>query len=181
MLQENSAFLTREQLNQQVARLSSNGFQLIDTEWEVATLNAFSKVGCVEHEPSLDGPAKLDLLFTADEGSRFLADITSVSDEGFEETSPVKAFEVELQQRLRRADLPYDGWHLAIGTLPAKYSEPKIRAIPSQNEFVKEIFNANFKAFLRSIRERPKESITYSVSTSKTAIALGLIGALILL
>lgn len=172
MLQENSAFLTREQLDQQVARLNSNGFQPIDAEWEVAVLNAFSKGGGVEHEPSLDGPAKLDLLFTADDGSRFLADITSVSDEGFEEKSPVKAFYVELQERLRRAGLLYHGWTLSIGTHPAKYGEPRIPAIPPRNEFVKEIFNANFKVFLRSIRDRPQESITYTVSTSKTAIAL---------
>lgn len=162
MLQENSAFLTREQLDQQVARLNSNGFQPIDTEWEVAVLNAFSKVGGgVEHEPSLDGPAKLDLLFTADDGSRFLADITSVSDEGFEDKSPVKAFYVELQERLRRAGPLYHGWTLSIGTHPAKYGAPTIPAIPARDEFVKEIFNANFKVFLRSIRERPQESITY--------------------
>lgn len=164
--------MTGEQLDQQVARLNSSGFQPIDTEWEVAVLNAFSKIGDVEHEPLLDGPAKLDLLFTADEGSRFLADITSVSDEGFEDKSPVKAFYVELQERLRRAGLLYHGWSLSIGTHPAKYGEPTIPAIPPRNEFVKEIFNANFKAFLRSIRERPQESITYTVSTSKTAIAL---------
>ena len=172
MLQENSAFLTREQLDHQVARLNSNGFHPIDTEWEVAVLNAFSKVGGVHHEPSLDGPAKLDLLFTTDDDSRFLADITAVSDEGFEEKSPVKAFEVELQERLRRANLPYDGWHLSIGTLPTKYGEPPKPAIPPRNEFVTEIFNNNFKVFLKSIRERPQETHDYSVSTSKTAISL---------
>lgn len=164
--------MTREQLDQQIARLNSNGFQLIDTEWEVAALNAFSKVGDVEHEPSLDGPAKLDLLFTTDDGSRFLADITSVSDEGFEEKSPVKAFEIELQERLRRADLPDDGWHLSIGTLPTKYGEPTKPAIPPRNEFVTEIFNKNFNVFLKSIRERPQETHDYSVSTSTTAISL---------
>ncbi len=38
-----------------------------------------------EHEPALEGTSELDLLFTHDDGSSFLADITSVSDEGFEE------------------------------------------------------------------------------------------------
>jgi hypothetical protein len=172
ILDENSSFLTKEQLDQHVTRLNSNGFKPIDAEWEVAVLNAFSKVGGVEHEPSLYGPAKLDLLFTTDGESQFLADITSVSDEGFEEKSPVKAFYVELQERLRRAGLLYHGWTLSIGTHPAKYGEPTIPAIPPRNEFAKEIFNANFKMFLRSIKERPQDKLAYSVRTSKTAITL---------
>ena len=50
MLNENASFLSMESLDQQVARLNTKGFQLIDTEWEVAVLNAFSKAGVIEHE-----------------------------------------------------------------------------------------------------------------------------------
>src|SRR6185295_18420983 len=114
MLRENSAFLSREQLDQQVTRLNSADFQPIDTEWEIAVLNAFSKFGDVRHEPPLDGTSRLDLLFTAHDGSQLLADVTSVSDEGFEDKSPVKAFYVELQERLRKAGLLYRGWILSI-------------------------------------------------------------------
>jgi hypothetical protein len=83
MLVENASFLTTERIDQHVARLNSKGFQSQDAESEIAVLNAFSKSGKVEHEPPLDGPAKLDLLFTAGDES-FLADITTVSDEGLE-------------------------------------------------------------------------------------------------
>jgi hypothetical protein len=172
MLDENAQFLTKEQLGQQVARLNAHGFQPLDTEWEVAVLNAFSKLGKVDHEPSLEGTAKLDLLFTADDSSDFLADVASVSDEGFEERSPVKSFYVELQERLRRAGVLYKGWQLSIGSHPAKYGEPTIPAIPPRNEFSKEIFNGKFKQFLRTVKEQPHRSYTYSVRTSKTAISL---------
>jgi hypothetical protein len=171
MLVENASFLTSEQLDQHVARLNSKGFQSQDAEWEIAVLNAFSKSGKVEHEPPLDGPAKLDLLFTAGDGS-FLADITTVSDEGLEEQTPVKAFCIELQQRLRRGGLPYDGWTLSIGTHPAKYGEPRIPAIPPRNEFAQEVFNAKFKKFVKDVQTNPQQSQTYSVRTSKTAISL---------
>lgn len=172
MLVENAQFLTKEQLDQQVARLNSSGFQPLDTEWEIAVLNAFSKQGNVDHEPTLEGTGRLDLLFTADDGSNFVADITSVSDEGFEERTPVKSFEVELQKRLERAGVPYNGWLLSIGTHPAKYGEPTIPAIPARNEFSTEIFNTKFKQFLRTVKECPHESCTYTVRTTKTAISL---------
>ena len=172
MLDENAQFLTKEQLDQQVARLNANRFQPIDAEWEISVLNAFGKLGSVIHEPSLEGTAKLDLLFTADDSSNFLADITSVSDGGFEERSPVKSFYVELQERLRRAGVLYKGWRLSIGSHPAKYGEPTIPAIPPRNEFSKEIFNGKFKQFLRTVKEQPHLSSTLSVRTSKTSISL---------
>jgi hypothetical protein len=172
MLVENAAFLTEEQLGHHVARLNTRGFQSLDAEWEVAILNAISKTGNVEHESALNGAAKLDLLFTAEDGSTFLADITTVSDEGFEEQVPVKAFCIELQERLWRAGLPYDGWTLSIGTHPAKYGERRKPAIPPRDEFAKEIFNSEFKQFVKAIRENPRERRTYGVHTSKSEISL---------
>lgn len=173
MLNENAAFLTKEQLKEHVSRLNKKGFQSMDTEWEVAVLNAFSKLGNVAHEPSLEGTAKLDLLFTHDDGSSFLADITAVSDEGLEKRTSVKAFYVELQQRLRKAGLLNRGWELSVGSHPTtKYRERRKPALPPRAEFAKEIFNANFKEFLKRIQEHPEQSWTYNVSTEKTAIAL---------
>jgi len=172
MLIENAAFSTEDQLDQVIARLNSSGFQALDAEWEVAVLNTFDKIGNVAHEPPLDGSAKLDLLFTAADGSTFLSDITTVSDEGFEEKSPVKAFCLELQERLWRAGLPYDGWTLSIGNHPAEFGRPGIPAISSRNEFAKEVFNENFKRFLSNISSRPGETQTYRVTTAKTAISL---------
>jgi hypothetical protein len=71
MLIENAAFSTEDQLDQVIARLNSTGFQALEAEWEVAVLNTFHKIGNVAHEPPLKGSAKLDLLFTADDGSTF--------------------------------------------------------------------------------------------------------------
>lgn len=173
MINENASFLTKKQLDQHVSKLNREDFQSFDTEWEVAVLNAFSKIGNVAHEPALEGTAKLDLLFTHDGGSSFLADITSVSDEGFEEKTPVKAFDVELRQRLRKAGLLYKGWALSVGShSTTKYREQRRPAIPPRGEFAKEIFNANFKEFLRLVKEHPDQSRTYSVITEKTAVTL---------
>lgn len=172
MLDENASFLTKAQLEQHVSKLNREDFQSFDTEWEVAVLNAFGKLGKVVHEPALEGPALLDLLYTHDDGSSFLADITSVSDEGFEEQSPFKAFYVELQERLRKAGLLYKGWSLGVGEHQVGYRERRRLALPPREEFAKEIFNANFKEFLREVNEHPEQSRTYTVSTAKTAVSL---------
>jgi len=172
MLNENASFLTKEQLEQHVSKLNKEDFQSFDTEWEVAVLNAFSKLGNVVHEPALEGTALLDLLFTHDDESSFLADITSVSDEGFEEQSPYKAFYVELQERLKRAGLLYKGWWLRVDEHAVKYGEQRKLSLPPRAEFAKEIFNANFKEFLKQINEHPEQSRNYTVRTEKTAVSL---------
>lgn len=173
MINENAAFLTKKQLDIHVSKLNREDFQSIDTEWEVAVLNAFSKLGNVAHEPTLEGTAQLDLLFTHDDGSSFLADITSVSDEGFEKQTSVKAFFVELQQRLRKAGLLYKGWVLLVGSHPTtKFRAQRKPALPPRAEFAKEIFNANFREFLRRIKKHPEQSWIYKVITEKTAISL---------
>ena len=171
MLNENAVFLSKEQLNQHVSKLNRNDFQTLDTEWEVAVLNAFSKMGSVTHEPELEGSGKLDLLFTKD-GLSFLADITSVSDDGFEDKNPFKAFSSDLKERLKKAGLLYKGWSLSVGELPIEYGEPRKLALPLRAEFDKEIFNSNFKKFLADIKDHPKQSHTYRVHTVKTSISL---------
>jgi hypothetical protein len=155
MISENAAFLTKKQLDTHVSKLDrEDDFQSLATEWEMSVLNAFSKLGHLVHEPSLEGPSQIDLLFTHDDGSTFLADITAVSDEGFEEDNPVKAFEIELRKRLKKANLLYKGWVLDIGEIPTGYGERRKPALPPRGEFYKEIFNSTFKEFLRGVKEQ---------------------------
>ena len=70
----------------------------LDTEWEVIVLNAFSKVGSVEHEKDFGGRRYPDLHFISNnEPSQFfVADITAISDIGFEGQNPYDALWDEL-------------------------------------------------------------------------------------
>jgi hypothetical protein len=135
MLNENAAFMTTEALGQQVSRLNAKGFQIIDTEWEVATLNAFSKVGIVEHETTLGGASRTDLLFIHRDGSQLVADIATVSDEGHEAKTGVRASEVQLKERLKNEGLLFKGWSLSVGSHATKrYGEqPKQRFHRARN------------------------------------------------
>jgi len=175
MLDENDGFLTAMQLDGHVARLNRKDFQALEAEWEVAVLNAFSKLGVVQHEPDLGGAAKLDILFTPDRGPAIgiLADITTVSDEGFEEESPVKAFFVELSKWIDKFGLTGDGFELALGSHPAKkFGDNRNAKLPPRGEFAREIFNAKFKAFLKKIKDNRGQPASYYVLTDKTDIRL---------
>ena len=175
MLDENASFLTKEQLDRHVSLLNRKGFQSLEAEWEVAVLNAFSKVGLVRHEPDLGGAAKLDLLFTSaqDPAVSFVADIAAVSDEGFEAKTPLRDFYVELSKRIGKAGLSGDGFELAVGAHPVrKFNErPRIK-IPPRGEFAQEIFNAKFKAFLKQVKEQPQHPARYHAFSDKTDVLL---------
>src|SRR5688500_3912164 len=88
MIDENASFLSEDDLVDHVNKLNRNNFQSLDTEWEVAVLNAFSKLGTVEHEKNFGGSTYPDLFFTTDDGKSVVADVTTISDEGFEERNP---------------------------------------------------------------------------------------------
>jgi hypothetical protein len=173
MLNENSSFLTDEQLRALTSRLNRDDLQAFDAEWEVAVLNAFSKSGKVSHELDLSGTSKLDLFFvpSGDQSTSLAADITTVSDDGYERDSPVNDFYVELSKRIR--NVTTGGFNLRIGSEPPKEFGriPKI-LLPPRREFHKEIFNAKFKAFLKRIKENPDKSDVFEVRTQNTSVYL---------
>jgi hypothetical protein len=175
MLNENAGFLAKGQLGRHVYLLNREDFQSLVAEWEVAVLNAFSKLGKVEHEPDLGGTARLDLLFTPTHhpGVSIAADVATVSDEGYEEENPVRDFYVELTSRIAKAGIPGNGFNLTIQSRrPPKFGEnPKVM-LPPRGDFAREIFNADFRAFLRKVKEHPQQPASYFVHTARTSLQL---------
>jgi hypothetical protein len=172
MINENAAFLTEEQIDIQISRLDGNGFDSIATEWEVVVLNVFSKIGHVEHEPDLGTSAELDILFThhADQ-SQFVADITAISDEGYEEETPLKAFEIEFWRHIKHAGLALNGFGYSVEAHPLIDAKTKLM-LPKREHFSEEIFNKQFKTFLREVKQNPDEARSHHISTNKTNIVI---------
>ena len=84
MLNENAAFLSREQLRAHVDSLNAQGVdpeRYLSYEWEVAVLNAFSQIGRVQHEPDLSGQRFPDLHFSEMNVPALLARVRSISAE----------------------------------------------------------------------------------------------------
>lgn len=173
MINENAESLTKEQLDQHVSRLNKGDFQSIDTEWEVAVLNIFSKIGKVEHEPNLGGSPKLDLLFVPHRNTEahLIADVTTVNDEGFEIKNPLKAFDVDLKRRINKAGLRGNSFGYSVGAhLPPRYVNKPILMLPPRGEFDQEIFNSTFKAFVNRVKQSPDKRHNHHISTDKTCI-----------
>jgi hypothetical protein len=174
MLDENADFLTQEQLEQHVSRLNRDDFQALETEWEVAVLNAFSKIGKVQHEPDLGGSSRLDLLFIHEQNKYvyFVADVATVSDEGFENETPLKAFDVELKRRINKAGLRGNSFGYSVKSHPTKFGDKIRLMLPIRGEFAQEIFNGAFKSFLNQIKLHPDQACSHHISTAKTNILI---------
>ena len=175
MLEENADFLTAEQLEEHVRRLNANNLQSLDTEWEVAVLNAFSKLGQIEHEPG-DSGSRPDLVFSSDllPGITLVADIATVSDDGNEDESSVEYFYNELESRLRV--IGRGRGCVSVEILDQfRSAGQKYRtrlSLPPRSEFATEIFNSEFKRFLNAIKTEPDKPATYLVSTPQTGLRI---------
>jgi hypothetical protein len=174
MLNENADFLTKEQLDKHILGLNGKKFQPLETEWEVAVLNAFSKIGRVEHEPRLKGTSKLDLLFVSNQDSeaRFIADVVTVSDKGLENKKRLNAFEAQFKRRVNEIGIR-SYFKCSIGEHPFGVCDVKVRLmLPPLKEFDQEIFNSQFKAFLMCIKQNPKQPHTHKILSVKTSILI---------
>lgn len=85
-------------------------------EWEVVLLNAFSKVGRVRHEASFGSRRTPDLYFESNADSKqcFAADITTISDKGFEDSNPYQVLQDELNNRVEKHGLRPDSFSLSV-------------------------------------------------------------------
>ena len=171
MIDENAEFVRRDILVQQKNKLNKNNFQSLDTEWEVAVLNAFRKLGVVQHEPNLGGPRTPDVFFTSfsDESLTFVADVRCVSDDRFEKHTPVKAFEIELQERIRKAGIP-GGFHVSLGGRMVD-GRPSI-GLPKRVEFHGRIFNHAFKRFLKEVAADLETQRSFEIADEEVQVKL---------
>jgi len=172
MIGENAAFLTEEQIDKQISRLDSNSFESIATEWEVVVLNVFSKIGKVEHELNLGTSRRLDLRFTHyEDQSQFVADIATSSDEPYEDETPLKAFDIEFRRYIERAGLAFTDFGYSVKPYPPTDAKTRLM-LPTQKHFSEEIFNKQFKTFLREVKQNLGEARSHHILTGKTNIVI---------
>lgn len=186
MLNENAAFLSRKQLKEHVNKLNRNDLAWgrglepsLDVEWEISLLNAFSKVGTVRHEASFGGRRKPDLHFASEDDPNqfFIADITAVSDKGFDSHNPFDAFEAELTKRAAERGLRLNSFNIAVGGMRGRpYRDgPKNKLqLPPRSKFGEKIFNDKFKKFLDQIALSPNQPREFRVFNAEESINLAI-------
>jgi hypothetical protein len=161
-LDENSAFVSPEKLNDWVQRLNDISDRYAATEWEIVLTNRFAKLGTVEHERQES--AWIDLVFNSSNSSiSFAADIITISDHALHKRNPVEALWEELRRRIRH--VVTGGFSLQIGekkqrTHPGSGNKRQL-LLPPVAEFGRLIFNDNFRKFLGTIRLAPSSGSYY--------------------
>jgi len=168
MLDENAAWMPHKPLQEQVRTLnSSKKPSPLATIWEVAVLNALSKIVKVEHEPDLG--SRPDIIYRAN-GETVIADVRAVSDRERHRANPVDELNDEFANRvapLIEAGLK-GGFSLAIG--PTTFRPQKLETdatelnIPRVEQFEEVVFNTGFEDFLCSLRSSPNEHHSYRIN-----------------
>lgn len=163
IIDENSSFLSPKQIDAVCGRLNSLHDGYLAVEWEQALLNAASKSGSVSHERPM-GKSKPDLIFRAsDRPVRFIADITAVSDRGYENENPIDAFQQEFDRHLSKKNLLVaGGFHVKVDTDSSKLyrgSRERVRLkLPKKrSDWDKRIFDGGFFHFLRNVQSHSEQ------------------------
>jgi hypothetical protein len=176
LLHENACFTLKAQAEAQVRALNLANEQSIATEWEIAVLNAFSKLGTVQHEPDLGAGHKADLLFFPEEGTGagFVADIATVFETGRNEKNPIEYIRNELIRRLRGMQLEPNKFSYRVqGELRGKAARRVMKLkLPAKKDVV-ELFDAEFMQFLRACKSKPHQEHHFRRCTDNVDMTVG--------
>jgi hypothetical protein len=91
-----------------VDRLNRPGKDRLAAMWEVAILHSLAPLGVLVNESALVSGRCPDITFS-DSAVSFVADITTVSDEGLDERNPYSEFSDEIEKVKNRLGLPIGG------------------------------------------------------------------------
>jgi hypothetical protein len=119
LINENDKFLPKRKLSKLVGGLNRMHKELtLAYEWELILIYAFSKVGNVLYEENFGGNKNVDLYFSIidDPHLSFVADITTVSEEGLDKNNPYEALRHELYNIVTCRGLRANSFNLKVGS-----------------------------------------------------------------
>lgn len=154
-LDEVAALLTREQLTTLTDRLNRTDQRAIEAEWELMCLSSLARTGTVRHEHQFPGATRFPDVHFKNAAIEFIADITAVSDAGYEDENPVDILWKEMR-RLIQKHAPLGGLDLAVQSgMHGKPRDQKVKlAIPPQTE-IPAFLKRNFVPFLQMVGKNP--------------------------
>jgi hypothetical protein len=174
MISENAPFMTASQTDRHVRLLNLEDGQEAGAEWEVVLLNSLSKLGRVQYEPSLGGTSRLDLFVSDCAGIEpFVAEITSVSDAGYERDNPIQDFEVAFHELAKEKQLPPGGFHFQVGGEEVgEFPEQKTRLLLPSRRDIRRFVEKTYAVFLDSIRVEPNRVHTHTLQEPRVEITV---------
>lgn len=176
LINENATFVSRKQTKDHVRKLNLHNESVLDTEWEIVLLNALSKFGRVEHEPTWSGP-RPDIFFTSlsRPTESFIADIVTVSDRGIDEQFPVNALFKEVVRVAKEHGLRENSFAMKIGHRDEDredIDEEQKARLPGTARFHETILNDKFHNFIRDIAESSNELRKFLINYEDTDVLI---------
>jgi hypothetical protein len=162
LINENSAFLTKKQIQKHIDELNKSREDAVAAEWEVVLLNALSKVGTVHHERNFGG-SNPDIYFEADGDLTFsfLGDITKASDKGLHEQNAIFELYEKLKEKYIERGLDINHLYLEADGNSWEVFANKDRAklwIPGKSRFEEVVFKSErFIKFLDEAARSPND------------------------
>jgi hypothetical protein len=178
LVNENAAFLKPSDTKKIVAHLNRMHKEMtLAPEWEVVIIHALSKLGKVDYEMNFGGRRKPDIFFRpfADPKQSFAADITTISDKGFDANNPIEVLKSQVIDRVAVRGLRLNSFQFNVDanqgqkyrryhkfTKEGRLSKPFFEGgkktelkLPGVARFGEKIFNAEFEKFLDEIQKSP--------------------------
>lgn len=157
--------MSRKQLRGHEDRLSILD-QHLSAEWEIAVLNALSRLGTVQHEPALGGSSRVDALFRCDSEPEcgVIADILTVSDRGLRQNNPDAALTDAVCNMASERGLRLNSFGFRIGSKSemTQTGLKKIRLLlPGESRFAATVLGPEFEQFLDKIEKSPDQAARY--------------------
>lgn len=169
LINENDKFLPKNQTQKHVNGLNrAHKEATLAYEWEVVLLNAFNKVGEVEHEKDFGGKHFADIYFKSsdDPDHNFVAEITTVSDKGLKEQNPFDALQEQLSKIVKERGLKADSFSLYVEdeTIFDNQIIRKVKLkLPGRSRFLQLIFDKKFDNFLYEILKDSQKPRTHVI------------------
>ncbi len=179
LLEKASRFLTPQEIASKLHNLEAGLDETIPTEWELAVLVAFSRLGAVIHEPATTA-TRPDLQFTPQQSSSSLIiDIRTVSDKRLHEENPYELLMEDFRTRLHKAfpdqrSGSFDLQVRPISPMPVHRgarARKKLR-LPHSHHFKRTIFNRGFTQFLTAVKAAPTTRHEYVVKSEEADVTI---------
>ena len=163
-----SSHLSDADVNELVRRLNTPRARLAAT-WEIAVCYGLTRVGNISYQVALPSGKKPDVGFSLPHMISFVADITTLSDDGYHDENPVDAFSDDLVSVVRLAGLDPNKFHFQI---ESKRIGRKVKLLIPRPSQRLEMLRTHLVPFLREIKEGGYDKLSRTFSEPDLGITV---------
>jgi hypothetical protein len=173
LLNENRLFIAEDKVSKHVKDLNCHNNESIAAEWEVVILNVLSKIGTIEHEKNFPGSKKPDIYFESPTIGIFVADITVVSDESYNNENPVDYFYKCFRDYISKEGLTANGLDIRIESQNiGGYGNRKVKLTLPDKKDIPIFIKNEFRTILNAIKYSPNEGFNTIIKKESVCITV---------